>query len=65
MPQAEPAGRQALGVGRAGRAAVLHVGRVHVGGQRGDERVEDVGGEGDERREGGVGVWEGDLEAED
>ncbi len=27
--------------------------------------MEDVCGEGDERREGGVGVWEGDLEAED
>jgi len=52
VAQAEPAGRQPLVVSGADGAVplVLHVGRVHVGREGRDERVEHVGREGDERR---------------
>jgi len=65
VAQAEAARREALLVRGADGARVGDVGRVDVGRQGRDERVEDVGAEGHEGREEGVSVREGDVEAED
>lgn len=65
MAQREAPGWQAFVVCGADGAGGGKVGRVHVGCERRDERVEDVRAEGYERREGGICVWEGDVEAED
>jgi hypothetical protein len=56
--------RQSVLVRGADRAASLSR-RVCIGGQRGDERVEDVLLEGDDGRAVGAVVWESDLEAQD
>jgi hypothetical protein len=64
MPEAEAAGWEALLIRRRDGSTVLDVGRVHVRGKRRDERVEHVGGEGDEWWQGRERVREGYLEAE-
>lgn len=63
VPQAETAGRQAFLVGCADCAAFLDICRVHVGREGCYQGVEYVGGEGDEWRQRGIRVWEGDVEA--
>lgn len=47
VAEAKPPWRETLLVGGAHGAVVLDVGGVHVGGERGDERVEDISGERD------------------
>lgn len=65
MTETEPAGRQPFFIGGTDGAIILNVGCVGIGCERRDERVEDVGGKGDERRQARVRVGKGDLEAQD
>lgn len=65
VPQAEAARGETLLVRCADSAALLDVGRVHIGGERCDQRMEHVCRKGHERRECGIRVWEGDVESED
>lgn len=65
MAQTEPARGEPLLIRCTHGAAVLYIGRVHVGRQGRYERMEHVGRESDERRELGIGVGKGDLESED
>jgi hypothetical protein len=65
VSETESARREPFLICGADGAVVGDVGGVHIGCQGGDERVEDVGAKGHQGREAGVGVWEGDVEAED
>ena len=64
MPETHSAGQQPLIV--AGADGMARRGRRGVGirSERGDERVEDVRGKNDPWRDGGVVLWESELEAE-
>ncbi len=63
MTQGEAPRWQALVVSCGDGAGVLDVGGIHVGSEWSDERMEDIGAEGYEGWERGVGWREGDLEA--
>lgn len=65
VSQAETTRGKTFLVGRTDRAALLYVGCVHVRGEGRYQRVEYIGGEGDERRQRGICVGERDVKAED
>lgn len=65
VPQAESARWETLLVRCADSAALLDVGRVHVGREGRDEGMEHVRRERNEWRQCGIRIREGDVESED
>ena len=64
VPKTEAAGREPLFVGGTDRVRVRGAGRVRVGGEWRQKRMEDISGKGHEGWQGGIAGGEGDLKAQ-